>query len=89
MKKLNHANIVKLKEVIRENSELHFVFEFLDCNLYEVMKEQSAPMPESRVRNVVYQLMQGLACEYSGIGRSVELNRNRSAGRQVIDSGRS
>ena len=61
LKKLNHANIVKLREVIRENSELHFVFEFLDCNLYEVMKEQSAPMPESRVRNVVYQLMQGLA----------------------------
>ena len=65
LKKLIHPNIVKLKEVIRENSELHFVFEFLDCNLYEVMKEQSAPMPESRVRNVVYQLMQGLAFMHS------------------------
>ena len=57
MKKLNHPNIVKLKEVIRKNSELHFVFEFLDCNLYEVMTEKSAPMPEYRVRHVVYQLI--------------------------------
>jgi serine/threonine protein kinase len=29
LKKLNHPNIVKLKEVIRENDELFFVFEYL------------------------------------------------------------
>ena len=36
LKKLNHPNIIKLKEVIRENDELFFVFEFMEANLYEV-----------------------------------------------------
>lgn len=38
LRKLIHPNIVKLKEVIRENDELHMVFEFMDANLYEYMK---------------------------------------------------
>lgn len=29
LRKLNHPGVVKLKEVIRENDELYFVFEFL------------------------------------------------------------
>jgi serine/threonine protein kinase len=29
LRKLNHPSIVKLKEVIRENDELFFVFEYL------------------------------------------------------------
>lgn len=36
LRKLNHPCVVKLKEVIRENDELFFVFEFLECNLYQV-----------------------------------------------------
>ena len=27
LKKLSHANIVKLKEVVREHNELHMIFE--------------------------------------------------------------
>lgn len=34
LRKLNHPNIVKLKEVIRANDDLYFVFEFLDQNVY-------------------------------------------------------
>ena len=30
LRKLSHPNIVKLKEVIRENDMLYFVFEFLE-----------------------------------------------------------
>ena len=29
LRKLNHPSVVKLKEVIRENDELFFVFEYL------------------------------------------------------------
>lgn len=29
LRKLNHPGVVKLKEVIRENDELYFVFEYL------------------------------------------------------------
>lgn len=32
----SHPNIVQLKEVIRENNELFFVFEFLDQNIYQM-----------------------------------------------------
>lgn len=61
LRKLNHPSIVKLKEVIRENDELYFVFEFLDCNLYQVMKDRDKLLPESRIRNWLYQIFQGLA----------------------------
>ena len=34
LRKLNHSNIVKLKEVIRVNDDLYFVFEYMDQNVY-------------------------------------------------------
>ncbi|XP_009079959.1 PREDICTED: serine/threonine-protein kinase ICK, partial [Acanthisitta chloris] len=61
LKKLNHANIVKLKEVIRENDHLYFVFEYMKENLYQLMKERNKLFPESTVRNIMYQILQGLA----------------------------
>ena len=110
LRKLNHPCVVKLKEVIRENDELYFVFEFLvslpslpfvspfprsllsfsraapllclrclsaliplhrplpcllpriqDCNVYQMMKDRDKLLPESRIRNWMYQIMQGLA----------------------------
>lgn len=61
LKKLGHPNIVKLKEVIRENDELYFVFEFLDGNLYELMKDRDKLIPEAKIRNFIYQILQGLA----------------------------
>lgn len=60
LKKLNHPNIVKLKEVIRENDELFFVFEFMEMNIYQLMKERQKHFPEARIRNIIYQIMQGL-----------------------------
>jgi protein kinase len=53
LKKLNHPNIIKLKEVIRENDELFFVFEFMEQNIYQLMKERQKHFPEARVRNIV------------------------------------
>mmetsp|Transcript_13947 Transcript_13947/g.16627 ORF Transcript_13947/g.16627 Transcript_13947/m.16627 type:complete len:464 (+) Transcript_13947:54-1445(+) len=61
LKKLNHPNVVKLKEVIRENDELFFVFEFMECNLYELSKKRDRHFPESVIRNAMYQIFQGLA----------------------------
>ncbi|NXE50017.1 ICK kinase, partial [Casuarius casuarius] len=61
LKKLNHANVVKLKEVIRENDHLYFVFEYMKENLYQLMKERNKLFPESTVRNIMYQILQGLA----------------------------
>ena len=36
LRKLNHMNIVKLKEVIKKNDELYFVFEYLEQNIFQL-----------------------------------------------------
>ncbi|MEJ1285574.1 intestinal cell kinase [Cricetulus griseus] len=61
LKKLSHANIVKLKEVIRENDHLYFIFEYMKENLYQLIKERNKLFPESAIRNIMYQILQGLA----------------------------
>ncbi|XP_066250527.1 serine/threonine-protein kinase MAK isoform X2 [Euwallacea similis] len=61
LKKLHHSNVVKLKEVIRENDILYFVFEYMQENLYQLIKDRRVPYPEATVRNMLYQILQGLA----------------------------
>lgn len=60
LKKLNHVNIIKLKEVVRENDNLHFVFEYCESNMYELMKARTKPFPEAQIRNMIFQVLQGL-----------------------------
>lgn len=66
LRKLIHPNIVKLKEVIRENDELHMVFEFMEANLYEYMKARVKPIPETKVRNIMFQIIQALHHVHKG-----------------------
>lgn len=40
LQKLSHANLVKLKEVIREDNTLYFVFEYMRENLYQLIKDR-------------------------------------------------
>lgn len=78
LKKLNHPNIIKLREVrrvasghtlirlsafqvIRENDILYFIFEYMQENLYELMKDRDRYFPESVIRNIIYQVLQGLS----------------------------
>ncbi|ROT65018.1 putative serine/threonine-protein kinase ICK isoform X2, partial [Penaeus vannamei] len=61
LKKLSHANVVKLKEVIRENDTLYFVFEYMKENLYQLMKSREKHFSESMVKNIVCQVLQGLS----------------------------
>ncbi|URD89927.1 hypothetical protein MUK42_28211 [Musa troglodytarum] len=51
LRRMNHPNIVKLKEVIRENDMLYLVFEYMECNLYQIMKDKSKGFSESEIRN--------------------------------------
>ncbi|XP_045495432.1 serine/threonine-protein kinase MAK isoform X2 [Colias croceus] len=60
LKKLNHANIVKLREVIRENDTLYFVFEYMRGNLYQLIRDAERPFAEPVLRNILYQVLQGL-----------------------------
>ena len=61
--KLKHTNVIQLKEVIhgREDNKLYFVFEYMKENLYEMIKHRTKLFPESTVRNIMYQILQGLA----------------------------
>ena len=59
--KLSHPNIVQLYEVILQTNVLHFVFEFLDMNVYQLMKERKKLFPEHIIRNIMFQSLQGLA----------------------------
>jgi male germ cell-associated kinase len=58
--KLSHPNIVQLYEVVLERNTLHFVFEYLDLNVYQLMKERRKLFPETMIRNIMFQAMQGL-----------------------------
>ncbi|PIA33608.1 hypothetical protein AQUCO_04100200v1 [Aquilegia coerulea] len=61
LRKMNHPNIVKLKEVIRENDILYFVFEYMECNLYQLIKDRGKLFSEAEVRNWCFQVFQALA----------------------------
>ncbi|KAL8256191.1 hypothetical protein R6Q59_031258 [Mikania micrantha] len=60
LRKMNHTNIVKLKEVIRENNILYFVFEYMECNLYQLMKDRVNPFSETEIRNWCFHVFHGL-----------------------------
>lgn len=57
----NHPNIVKLKEIITENDNLFMVFEYMECNLDELMLKRTKPFSETEIRNFYFQLFQGIA----------------------------
>ncbi|CAN1299414.1 Cyclin-dependent kinase F-4 [Linum perenne] len=61
LRRMNHPNIVKLKEVIRENDVLYFIFEYMECNLYQLMKDRDKLFSEAEIRNWCFQVFQGLA----------------------------
>ncbi|XP_037554815.1 serine/threonine-protein kinase ICK isoform X1 [Dermacentor silvarum] len=61
LQKLSHANLVKLKEVVREDNTLYFVFEYMRENLYQLIRERDVPFQEAAIRAIVQQVLRGLA----------------------------
>src|SRR5687767_12577128 len=62
--KLNHDCIIKLKEVLRVNDELHLVFEYLEENLfqcYQKMKEtREGRFSEKQIKSIIYKCTEAL-----------------------------
>ena len=57
--KLNqHENIIKLKEMIRDDNILNLIFEYMEKNLYELMNNKQK-FTENQIRSIVYQTLQG------------------------------
>ncbi|EAR90889.2 cyclin-dependent kinase-like Serine/Threonine kinase family protein (macronuclear) [Tetrahymena thermophila SB210] len=64
LRKLNHPNIVKLREVLKINNELYLVFEHMDINIYQYylsFKEKKQKMPERVIKSIIFQTALGLA----------------------------
>ena len=59
--KMKHANVVRLREVMRENNVLYMVFEYMKENLYELLHHRTKRFPEPTVRNIAFQVLQGIA----------------------------
>ena len=54
LRKLNHPQIVKLKEVIRVNDDLYFVFEYMEQNIYQLMKDRTQHFPEQQIKSIMF-----------------------------------
>lgn len=54
LRKMNNINVIKLKEVIRVNDDLYFVFEFMENNVYELMKDRKVNFPEDKIKSILY-----------------------------------
>lgn len=61
LRKLNHPNIIKLKEIVRENDELFFIFDYMEYNLYQIMSGKQKPFSEEEIRAFLSQVLQGLS----------------------------
>ena len=61
LRKLQHVNIIKLKEVVREKDHLYLIFDYMQENLYQLTKDRKTYLPEAQVRNIIFQILTGLA----------------------------
>ncbi|KAL6511100.1 hypothetical protein OROGR_022224 [Orobanche gracilis] len=61
LRRLNHPNIIKLLEIVRQNNELFFIFEYMEHNLYQLMRDQQRSFSEDEIRALMFQVLQGLA----------------------------
>uniref|UniRef100_A0A3Q0KVA8 non-specific serine/threonine protein kinase n=1 Tax=Schistosoma mansoni TaxID=6183 RepID=A0A3Q0KVA8_SCHMA len=60
LSKLSHPNIVKLREIVRENNYLYLIFDALENNLYELIKTRTRLFQEETIRNIIWQVLDGL-----------------------------
>ena len=61
LRKLSHKNIIKLKEVIRVNDELNFIFEFLEQNVYQVTRDNPGTLTNKMIKSIIKQSLEGLS----------------------------
>lgn len=64
LRKLNHQNIVKLKEALKDNDELFLIFEYAETNvlkMYQTVKNEGSRFPESNIKRIIYETCSGLA----------------------------
>jgi protein kinase len=59
---LKHDNIIKIKEMIREEDILSLVFEYMESNLYELMTSKgNKKFREDEIKTIIFQIVNGIA----------------------------
>lgn len=63
----SHPNIVKFIHVLFDHStgRLALVFELMDMNLYELIKDRRQYLPEDRITLIMYQMLKGIEYMHS------------------------
>ncbi|KAK9058717.1 hypothetical protein SSX86_023559 [Deinandra increscens subsp. villosa] len=56
-----HENIVTLKEIINRNNTIFLVFECMEGSLHDRMTARTKPFSETEIRDMCFQIFQGLA----------------------------
>jgi renal tumor antigen len=60
-----HPHIVQLKEILFDGSKLALVFELMEMNLYEAIKDRRSYIPEARVTKWMYELFTAIEFMHS------------------------
>ncbi|XP_061352378.1 uncharacterized protein LOC133297280 [Gastrolobium bilobum] len=62
LKELNHVNVVRLLNVIiPENKYANLVFEHLDCDLHDYIRDQRYPKDSMTIKSFMYQILSAVA----------------------------
>lgn len=60
-----HPNIVQLNEVIKQDDDLYYVFEYMKENLLETIRKRTSPPSEVEIQSWMYQILKGVAYMHS------------------------
>lgn len=65
LRKIQHPNLIKLREVVRENNELFLVFEYCEKNIFQMQHQRAEqggakPFNDREIRSIMCQVLLGL-----------------------------
>lgn len=59
---LKHENIIRIKEMVREDDELNLIFEYMEQNLLDYIEiKKKTKFTEEEIKNIISQILQGTA----------------------------
>lgn len=61
LKRLDHPNVLAIKDFFIENEKYYLVFEYMDQDLKHYLDSLTQPLSEAAVKHYAYQLLQGLS----------------------------
>jgi len=73
--KLNHPNIVNVKELIKDENKYYIIMEYVDgINLYDILKSENKILPFETSINIIKQIAEGLSYAHANgvIHRSLQ-----------------